>query len=251
MKFILPIFILLFVSGCTLPKANQPTYSESQKKSKVKTPVKKTKSKEKVVFKYVKKHMLNNDSDEQVYTSLNKTIIGIADQLFKSNISKKNPLRIILTSFVDLNNLNKTTPFGRVISESMFNELHVRKFKITDFRGQETVSVNEDGEFHITREVEKLKDSIESVEFILVGTYAKFEDQSLVVNARIVDSISGNVVSSARVVYQPHDCKVFDLCSKPALIEPEEVMQEKKMPKKVVKKEPVEDKTPIMIIEDK
>lgn len=245
MKFILPIFIMLFVSGCTLPKANQPTYSES----KGKTTAKKKQTKEKIVFKYVKKPAFSNESNEQVYRSLNKTIIGIADQLFKSNISKKNPLRIILTSFVDLNNLNKTTPFGRVISESMFNELHVRKFKITDFRGQETVSVNDQGEFHITRDVDKLKDSIDSIEFILVGTYAKFENQSLIVNARIVDSISGNVVSSARVIYQPNDCKVFDLCSKPVLIEPEYV-PEKKISKKV-SKEVVEDKTPIMILEDK
>jgi TolB-like protein len=249
MKYILPIFILLFVTGCTLPEFNQATPSNQKKRTVVKKPVKQE-PKEKIVFKYIKQNVLQNDPDQQVHTSLNQTILSMADQLFSSNISKKNPLRVILTSFVDLNNLNETTPFGRILSESMFNELHVRKFKITDFRGQESVSVNADGEFHITRDVEKLKDNINGVEFILVGTYSKFEDQSLIVNARIVDSISGNVVSSARVVYQPKDCKVFDVCEKPAMIAPQ-VVPEVEKPKPMPKEEPVQDKTPVMIVEDK
>lgn len=94
----------------------------------------------------------------------------------------------------------------------MFNELHVRKFKVLDFRGQDAVEVNEQGEFHISRDVEKLKDSIDTAEFILVGTYVKFENQSLLINARIIDSISGDVIASARSVYQPRDCNLFGIC---------------------------------------
>jgi len=247
MKYILPIFILLFISGCTLPKYDVPTPTKNRSVSKVN---KTLPIKEKVVFKYVKNNMINTNAQEQyVYTTLNNTIVAMADQLFKTNVRKKNPIRIILTSFVDLNEFDKTTPFGRLMSESMFNELHIRKFKVTDFRGQGHVSVTKNGEFHITRDVEKLKDSIEAVEFILVGTYAKSEDQTLVVNARIVDSISGNVVSSARVVYHPSDCRVFDLCMKQAMIEPE--VQISKKSKKVVEKVIQENTTPIMIIEDK
>lgn len=192
MRFFLLFFILVFFNGCF--------HTYNQRKHTIVKPV------------MIQKQALSKNQIEFVSNSLNSTIINIANQLFNSNSNQKTPLRIILTSFVDLNNFDKTSTFGRLISESMFNELHIRNFKISDFRGQDAVSVNDNGEFHITRNVERLKDSIESTEFILIGTYVKFENQSLLINARIVDSISGEVVSSARAVYQPKDCKTFGIC---------------------------------------
>ena len=102
----------------------------------------------------------------------------------------------------------------------MFNELHIRKFNVTDFRGQDAISVNADGEFHITRDVDKLKDHISATEYIVVGTYVKFENSSVLINSRIIDSETGAIISTARVIYTPKDCRLFNLCniknSKPA-----------------------------------
>jgi TolB-like protein len=153
------------------------------------------------------------DTDD-VQQNLNGAIVAIADQLFKTNTDKQRITSVILTSFADLNKLNKTTTFGRLLSESMFNELHIRKFKVTDFRGQDAVSVNADGEFHITRDVDKLKDHISATEYIMVGTYVKFERKSVLINARIIDSENGAILSTARVIYQPVDCSLFDICPK-------------------------------------
>jgi len=149
---------------------------------------------------------------EKIYQNLNGAIDAIADELFLSNINKDENTSIILTSFVDLNQLNKTTTFGRLLGESMFNELHIRNFKIVDFRGQDAVSVNANGEFHITRDVNKLKDHIEAIEYVVVGTYVKFEYGSVLINARILDSETGEVISTARIIYHPVDCKLFDIC---------------------------------------
>jgi len=237
MKFILPLLISVFITGCTLTNINQPNNITKEKK----TPLMITNSPSKTSIKY-------NIEKEHVYTNLNNTIIAVAEQLFDTKSNKKNPSRVILTSFVDLDNLENTSTFGRLISESMFNELHIRKFLVTDFRGQEAVSVNEDGEFHITRDVEKLKDIVDAVEYILVGTYVKFENQSLLINARILDSISGNVISSARVVYRPKDCSLFDICMKKKIIKSEIIKTLK--PTRVEQKTEIENKTPIMIIED-
>ncbi|MEA3554664.1 MAG: FlgO family outer membrane protein [Campylobacterota bacterium] len=151
-----------------------------------------------------------------IYQNLNGAIVSIADQLLITNVSKTKNTSIILTSFADLNKLNETTTFGRLVSESMFNELHIRKFTVSDFRGQEAISVNADGEFHITRDVDKLKDHINEIEYIVVGTYVKFENDTILINARILDSISGAIISTARVIYKPIDCSLFDMCtSKP------------------------------------
>jgi len=237
MKYILSLLISIFISGCTLTNINQPNNVNKEKK-----PPLIIKDADKI---FSTKYTME---EEHVYSNLNTTIVNIAEQLFDTKTNKKNQSRVILTSFVDLDNLENTSTFGRLISESMFNELHIRKFSVTDFRGQEAVSVNEDGEFHITRDVEKLKDNIDAVEYILVGTYVKFENQSLLINARILDSVSGNVISSARVVYRPKDCSLFGICMKKNIIESKNRSTLK--PTIINKKPNIENKTPIMIIED-
>lgn len=202
MKLILPFLALaLLFTGCSTSKIFQ---------EKPKT------HKEEVIEKVRSADYTKPYADiESVYQNLNGAIVAMADQLFVSNTFKERKPSLILTSFVDLNQLQKTTIFGRLLSESMFNELHIRNFHVTDFRGQNAVSVNEDGEFHITRDVDKLKDHISATEYIVVGTYVKFENHSVLINARILDSENGSIISTARVIYRPEDCTVFDLCYKP------------------------------------
>ena len=79
---------------------------------------------------------------------------------------------VLITSFVRLDNFKKTTEFGRVISESLINELSNRGFNIIEFRGQLGVSVNAQGEYFITRNVSKMKENVQN-SFIVVGTYSR------------------------------------------------------------------------------
>lgn len=194
-RILFPLIVAILISGCALTP-----YKAQQSKVK------------KEIGKHKDIYSISTTGTDNVYMNLNAAIVSIADQLLNSTVQKKPD--IILTSFVDLNQLNKSTTFGRLLGESMYNELHVRKFNVTDFRGQDAVSVNADGEFHITRDVGKLKDHIEAIEYIVVGTYVKFENNSVLINARIMDSESGFVISTARVIYKPVDCTLFDLCEK-------------------------------------
>jgi len=152
-------------------------------------------------------------NSNNTFTSLNNVISFISDQLLLTTYIKVPRSKLILTSFVDLNRLNKTTTFGRLLGESMFNELHIRKFKIIDFRGQDSIVVNADGEFHITRDIKKLKKQVRGINYILVGTYTNFENNSILINARILDTLSGDIISSARIIYAPKDCSLFDICN--------------------------------------
>lgn len=232
-QFFLFFLSIFLITGCV---------NQSQ------TVMKQTKPKPIPVKVAVEKEL--NDSNLYDYSSnsLNDVIIEIAKQLFKSNTIKSKKTKIILTSFVDLDNLEKTTTFGRMLSESMFNELHVNKFNVTDFRGQDAISVTKDGEFHITRDTGKLKDNINAIEHILVGTYVKFENKSFLINSRIIDSVSGNIISSSRVIYKPEDCKLYSLCEK-KILKKEKVVNLKP----IVSKEKPHKATnnTIMIIEDK
>lgn len=144
--------------------------------------------------------------------TLNDAILSIANQLSKNNkISLKDSGTITLTSFVNLKSLNKTSQFGRVLGESLFSELFVRGFNITDFRGQNAISINNSGEFFISRDINKISKEVSNT-YILVGTYSKI-DQNIMINARILDNKTGKIVTSARAMYANDDCSIFGICN--------------------------------------
>lgn len=148
-----------------------------------------------------------------LFMDLNSAITELANQILINNVILQERKKLVLTTFVSLNDFKKTSTFGRVASESMINELHIRNFKILDFRGQDNISIDKNGEYHITREKEKIKNKIANA-YILVGTYSLFDQNSIAINARVLDFESGEVISSGRIIYSLTDCKLFDLCDK-------------------------------------
>jgi len=146
-------------------------------------------------------------------TTIADTVAKIAQQLKKS-MKKENVGTVAITSFVDLHQLNKTTHFGRVMSESFFDELNNIGVDVIDFRGQKAISVNASGEFFLTRDIKKLRKTIENT-YVLVGTYSKIEE-GVIINSRIIDNISGKIIASSRVVFHSADCRLFEDCKQPA-----------------------------------
>ena len=151
-------------------------------------------------------------STNKTYLTLNNAIVSLANQLSQnSRIKPTDTGTITVTSFVDLQQLNKTSQFGRVLGESLFSELFVRGFNVSDFRGQNAISINGSGEFYITRNVAKLQSEVPNT-YIVVGTYSKI-DENVMINARILDNKTGKIVSSARVMYGNDDCSIFGICN--------------------------------------
>ena len=151
-------------------------------------------------------------STKTINLSLNDAITSLANQLSVNNkLNATDTGTITLTSFVDLKQFTKTSQFGRVLGESLFSELFIRGFNITDFRGQNAISVNKTGEFFITRDVSKLESEVSNT-YILVGTYSKI-DQNVIINARIIDNKTGKLVTSARAMYANDDCSLFGSCN--------------------------------------
>lgn len=151
-------------------------------------------------------------STNETYFTINDAILSLSNQLSKNNsLSPKDTGTITVTSFVDLQQLNKTSQFGRVIGESLFSELFVRGFNVSDFRGQNAITINANGEFYITRNITMLQSEVSNT-YILVGTYSKI-DQNVIINARILDNKTGKIVSSGRVMYANDDCSIFNVCN--------------------------------------
>ncbi len=145
---------------------------------------------------------------------LNEAVIEMAEQLFLHSAKFNKRKKIALTSFVNLDKFKNTSTFGRAITESLINELHIRNFNIIDLRTQRNIGINKTGEFYLTRDIKRLKKKKEEI-YILVGTYSRFDHNALVLNARMLNVDTSEVISTARVVYIYSDCQTFNLCNKP------------------------------------
>lgn len=144
--------------------------------------------------------------------TLEATINSLATQMMRNK--KMNTAKpVLITSFVRLDNFKKTTEFGRIVSESLINEMSFRGFNIIEYRGQMAVSINERGEYFITRNPYKLKDKVPNT-YIVVGTYSR-QFGKIMLNARVIDNITGKIITSARSTYvhgRMNDCILFGDC---------------------------------------
>ncbi len=145
------------------------------------------------------------------FRQLDLVIKSLSEQLIANKNVPENK-KIILTSIVKLDSLNKTSNFGRTISESLINDLHSNKFQVVDLRANKDLSINADGEYFLSRDIQKISEKHGDVN-ILVGTYSKFEYDNVVINIRLLNSITAEVLSTAKVVYYFDDCQLVDLCS--------------------------------------
>ena len=156
-------------------------------------------------------------ADNQKYVTtqntLDATISSLAAQMMQNKKMDTNK-PVLITSFVRLDQFKKTTEFGRVISESLINELSNRGFNIIEFRGQMAVSINEEGEYFISRKPHEIKSQIPNT-YIVVGTYSR-QGGRIILNARVIDNITGKIISSARSTYKHNmvnDCMMFGDCA--------------------------------------
>ncbi|WP_368030274.1 FlgO family outer membrane protein [Arcobacter sp. s6] len=163
------------------------------------------------------KQHLEVAADNQKYVTtqntLEATITSLAAQMMQNKKMDTNK-PVLITSFVRLDEFKKTTEFGRVISESLINELSNRGFNIIEFRGQMAVSINDEGEYFISRKPHEIKGSIPNT-YVVVGTYSR-QAGKIMLNARVIDNITGKIISSARSTYAhgvANDCMMFRDCA--------------------------------------
>ncbi|WP_224981324.1 FlgO family outer membrane protein [Geomonas agri] len=127
----------------------------------------------------------------------NARMIFMTDQLERNADRKSLENTFIVTSFVNLDNLNETTSFGRLVAEDVIHELQVRKWKVYEVRLAKDTTVNEHGEFSLSRDIQKIR-ALYKIGGVVTGTYS-VADNHLVVNARVMDIGTGLVISSGQI----------------------------------------------------
>jgi TolB-like protein len=103
---------------------------------------------------------------------------------------------IIVASFVDINNLNVSSAFGRIMAEQMGSRLAQKGYKVIEMKlRQNSIFVEEGkGEFLLSRDLKDISLNHQA-SAVVVGTYACSSDK-IYVSTRVVRPSDSVVLSS-------------------------------------------------------
>ncbi len=123
----------------------------------------------------------------------------IADNLAKAEwfnqlIGTPDPL--IVASFVNVNNLEESSSFGRILSEQIGSRFVQRGHKVIELKlRQESIFIREgNGEFLLSRDIRELSKTYNAAA-VVVGTYAEGVDR-LYVSARTLRPADNMIIST-------------------------------------------------------
>lgn len=102
------------------------------------------------------------------------------------------------TSFVQQDDFERTSSFGRFIAEQLFYEFNQRGLRTREYRLAGSLSVREDGEFILSREV--AASPLAANTLYVVGTYYT-DGQVLFLNARLLRA-NGDILRTGQLILQ-------------------------------------------------
>jgi hypothetical protein len=118
-----------------------------------------------------------------------------ADRIVEQTRKSKDPVGPVLVSnFVDITDLKKTTAFGRISADQMGSRLAQMGLSVVETRMTGQLAIRPDGEFALSRELKEIA-AQHDARAILVGTYT-FAGFETYVSTRLVRLADGMVVAS-------------------------------------------------------
>lgn len=128
--------------------------------------------------------------------NLVKISYGTADFLIKNistQLDRENP--ILISSLVDINNIEQSSPLGRIMSDQIGSRLAQKGFVIMEVKLRESLYVKKQGgEFLLSRSVRDIS-KFHNAQAMLVGTYAQGMDR-IYISTRILSAEKGQIISS-------------------------------------------------------
>lgn len=129
--------------------------------------------------------------------ALNTASMFIAEQLERNLSPEMRSRALVVTDFVALNTLNETSQLGRLLAQNLMHEMQLRNWSVTDITFRKNILIDANGEFSLSRDVKQLKPPVQAGS-IITGTYVNTAE-GLILNVRMIQVISGAVVSTAQV----------------------------------------------------
>jgi len=102
---------------------------------------------------------------------------------------------VIITTFVNLNDLDKSSVFGRLMAEKLLHYMNKNGFYVVEVRRSQDLFIKKSvGELILTRNISELAKQTKA-KSILAGTYVATTN-ALIINARLIDINSPRIISS-------------------------------------------------------
>ncbi len=125
---------------------------------------------------------------------------------------------LLVTSFVELDDLYRTSSFGRYLAEQLMIEFQQRHYTVVDIRKSRNIMIQKrKGEFGISRDPSEIQGQV-SADGMLSGTYL-VRDNHILINARILDNKTGKILAGAtkRISLNPGIQKMLEGRSTPEI----------------------------------
>ncbi|MFO7789573.1 MAG: FlgO family outer membrane protein [Bacteroidales bacterium] len=124
-----------------------------------------------------------------------RTIVNTLENNLSAPISNQDS--IIVASFVDVSDLTKSSPFGRIMAEQIGSGFSQKGYKVIEMKlRQNSIFVDDEnkGEFLLSRNVREISRN-HNASAVVVGTYAQGHSK-VYVSARIVNPVTSVILSA-------------------------------------------------------
>ena len=151
-------------------------------------------------FSYQNNVKTYNDNVGRVNVAgyVNRIASSIAEQLGQNkNFDNIEDTPIAIMSIVDMNDFKKTSPIAKRISENLIHEMHVRGYKVIDYKAMCKIEIDKNGDYVFSRAIADLQNQ-RTIVYALSGTYTNYKD-GMAINIRIIDIKTSVVLSTAQV----------------------------------------------------
>ncbi|MEA1917546.1 MAG: FlgO family outer membrane protein [Campylobacterota bacterium] len=130
---------------------------------------------------------------------VNQFVSSMSDQLTQNkDIDNISGTHIAITSFVNIDNFDKTSKLGNIVTENLIHEMQIRGYKIIDYKTRKGIKIDKQGDFIFSRDIKNLTQSLK-INYVLSGTCTNYMG-GIVINARIVDLKTHLVLSTAQIM---------------------------------------------------
>lgn len=147
-----------------------------------------------------------NLSSDAFIAQNQKAVDNLALQLV-GKVPKDFP--IIVSTIVNMNQLSKSSSFGRLVTEQISARFTESKFSVVEMKMRNNLLIQENqGEFLLTRELNNLAQSVNS-QAVVVGTYVD-NNYDVYVNLKVVQP-NTNIVLAASSYAIPKTLNVSDM----------------------------------------
>jgi TolB-like protein len=136
-------------------------------------------------------------AEENLITLAKYITNGLTNQAFPPLMPMQPDLPILVTTFVNNDNLKETSRFSRILQEHITSRLVQLHYTAKEIKLRETLLMQEQsGETMLSRNLQELQtDQSLSAQAILVGTYS-YTNRVMYISARLVNPKNRNIIST-------------------------------------------------------